>query len=299
MISLRARLVRALSRKFFEKITPDDNVEEVRANWERMARRMKPARHVSAHPAVIEGIDCEWLVPDGCDDAPVLFYLHGGAYLCGSARTHRRMVSFIARASGMRAVLPEYRLAPEHPFPAALEDSLAVYRSLVGQSDGRMIAIAGDSAGGGLAMATLLSLRDAGDALPAAAALLSPWLDLTGSGESMRTNAHRDPWFDADDMPATVAKYCSADEERNPLVSPIFGDHSGLPPVLVQVGDLEILLSDATRLADSISDAGGRVVLQVWPGMWHVWQYFIGQMPESRRAIEQIGEFLSQKLLCR
>lgn len=293
MTSLRARLVRSLSRQFFKRITPDDDVGEVRANWEAMARRMKTAPQVGVRRAVIAGIECEWLVPEGCDDAPVLFYLHGGAYLCGSARTHRRMVSFIARDSGMRAVLPEYRLAPEHRFPAALDDALAVYRSLVGESDGRMIAIGGDSAGGGLAMATLLALRDAGCALPAAAALLSPWLDLAGTGESMQTNAHNDPWFDAEDMPAIVEKYCSPYDVRNPLVSPVYGDPSGLPPVLIQVGDLEILLSDATRMADRISDAGGRVVLQVWPGMWHVWQYFVGQMPESRRAIEQIGQFLA------
>lgn len=296
MTSLRARLVRSLSKQYFKRITPDGDIDEVRANWEAIARRMRTARRVGVRTAVIDGIKCEWLVPEGCSDAPVLLYLHGGAYLLGSARTHRRMVSFVARAAGMRALLPEYRLAPEHPFPAALDDALAVYRSLVGQSDGSMMAVAGDSAGGGLAMATLLALRDAGDALPGAAALLSPWLDLAGTGESMVTNAGNDPWFRPDDMPAIVERYCSPYDLKNPLVSPVYGDPRGLPPILIQVGDLEILLSDATRLADHISESGGKVVLQVWPGMWHVWQYFVGQMPEARRAIEQIGEFLRKNV---
>ena len=241
----------------------------------------------------IDGINCEWHVPKGCNDAPVIYYLHGGAYIMGSPATHRRLVSHIARAAGMRALLPDYRLAPEHRFPAQLEDSLRVWRALlkggIAPSD---IAIGGDSAGGNLCVATLLSLRDAGEALPAACVLLSPWLDLAGDGESHHTRSSYDPWFKPEYMPAVASRFCAPADFRKPLISPVYADASGLPPIFIQVGDHEILLSDSTRMADNIKAAGGRVDLHVWPDMWHVFQYFVGQMPESRRAIEDIAQFL-------
>ena len=198
---------------------------------------------------VVAGVDCDWLVPRGCADAPVLYFLHGGAYVAGSSVTHRKMVSHIAVAAGMRALLPNYRLAPEARFPAGLDDCVAVYRELVagGIEPGQM-AIAGDSAGGGMAVATLLSLRDAGDALPRTACLLSPWLDLSAQGESLVTRAELDPWFRAEQMAGAVRHYCSEDQVADPLVSPVFADVSGLPATLIQVGDHEILLSDSTRL---------------------------------------------------
>ena len=145
-------------------------------------------------------------------------------------------------------------------------------------------------------MATLLSIRDAGQPLPSAACLLSPWLDLAGEGESTVTREKYDPWFRPQDMPEIVRRYCNPKDVKNPLVSPVYGDAHDLPPLLIQVGDHEILLSDATRMADKISAAGGKVVLQVWPGMWHVWQYFVGQMPESASAIEQIAAFVQKEL---
>ena len=297
MISLRARLVRLMSRQFFKRIDKDSDIPPLRKFWGNLAGKMRMAPGVRVREATIGGIDCEWLVPDNCEKQKVLLYLHGGAYVMGSPETHRRMVSFIAARAGVRALLPDYRLAPEAPFPCGLEDCLSIYRKLIdGGIEPARLAIAGDSAGGGMSMATLMSLRDAGDPLPAAAVLLSPWLDLAATGESTVTRAEHDPWFDPADMPTVVDHYCTTAERTNPLVSPVYGDAANLPPVLIQVGDHEILLSDSTRMAEKIKAAGGEVELQVWPGMWHVFQYFVGQMPESRRAIRKIGDYLKTRL---
>jgi monoterpene epsilon-lactone hydrolase len=297
MISFRARMVRLLSKQFFKRVNKDSDIPPLRKFWGDLAGRARVASAVRIRETTIGGIACEWLVPEGSDKKKVLLYLHGGAYVMGSPATHRRMVSFISAYSGIPALLPDYRLAPEHPFPAGLEDCLSVYRHITdGQVSAENLAIGGDSAGGGMTMATLLSLRDAGDALPAAAVLLSPWLDLAATGESTKTRAEHDPWFDPADMPSVVDHYCDPNDRENPLVSPLYGDVSGLPPMLVQVGDHEILLSDSTRIAEKISAAGGEVDLQVWPGMWHVFQYFVGQMPESRKAIRKIAEFLKLKI---
>ncbi len=297
MISLRARAIRFITAQLFKNISGDDEVEPLRDMMEKLAKRSSPAAGTHIRHATISGVECDWVVPRNCDESRVLLYLHGGAYIMGSSRTHRTMVSHIAKQAGVRAVLPNYRLGPEDPFPAGLEDCLSVYRQLLasGISPERVV-IGGDSAGGGMAMATLLSLRDSGDPMPAAACLLSPWLDLAGDGESMKTRAGPDPWFRAEDMPKVAAHYCLKSQLRDPQVSPIYGDMHGLPPVLIQVGDHEVLLSDSTRLADKITAAGGMVTLQVWPQMWHVFQYFVGKMPESRRAINQIAAFLRTHL---
>jgi acetyl esterase/lipase len=228
----------------------------------------------------------------------VLLYLHGGAYVLGSRRTHRQLVSHMAREAGITAVMPEYRLAPENPFPAGIDDAVAVYRALLdlGFKPEDIIIISGDSAGGGLSVATLLTLRHAGEPLPAAAILLSPFLDLTGSGESTVTRAEQDPWFHNDDLPV-VAKYYCPDETQwtHPLVSPVFANVSGLPPMLIQVGDDEILLSDSTRFARNLEEAGVDVELEVFPEMWHVFQMFVGKMPESGAAIRKIAAYIDAR----
>lgn len=297
MISLRARIVRMVSKQMFKRISGDSDVLPLRDMFEKLAARSRPAAGTRIRHATIGGVECDWIVPKNCDESRVLLFLHGGAYLMGSSKTHRTMVSHIAKAAGVRALLPNYRLAPEDPFPAGLEDCLTVYRQLLaGQVAPEKLVIAGDSAGGGMTMAMLLSLRDAGDAMPAAACLLSPWLDLAAEGESVQTRAQQDPWFRAADMPKTAAHYCLQGQIRDPLVSPLYGDMTGLPPMLIQVGDHEILLSDSTRVTEKITAAGGQVTLQVWPDMWHVFQFFIGKMPESRRAIHDIGAFLKKAL---
>ena len=274
------------------------HIVEVRNRLNRMSRFLKPAFRVSVEATTVNGLYAEWLRPKVAPDDKVLLYLHGGAYLIGSCGTHRQLVSHIARAAGINTLLPEYRLAPEHPFPAAVEDAVGVYRSLL--ADGFKpgdIFIAGDSAGGGLAVATLLSLRHSAVPIPAAAVLLSPFLDVTASGESATTRADQDPWFDARDLVVVAENYCTdAGDWKNPLVSPVFANVAGLPPTFIQVGDDEILLSDATRFAALMQEAGLEVELEVWPEMWHVFQLLVGKMPESRNAIRKIGAYLRERM---
>jgi acetyl esterase/lipase len=298
MSSVRAKAVRAVTGAWFKTLDAEKaNVQRVRGLWHFLARTLWTATGVDVRRETVAGLTSEWLTPQAPAKGKVLLYLHGGAYIMGNFATHRQLVSYIARACGVKTLLPEYRLAPEHPFPAAIEDALSVYRSL--RDDGYApgdIVVAGDSAGGGLTMALLLSLRDAGEPMPAGAVLFSPWLDLTGSGESMVTRADRDPWFNPAEMKYLRNYYCREDEFSLPLVSPVFADCEGLPPVYIQVGDDEILLSDSTRIAEKLEKAGGDVTLEVWPEMWHVFQVFVHQMPESKEAIRKIAPFVRAKL---
>ncbi|MDH3533649.1 MAG: alpha/beta hydrolase [Gammaproteobacteria bacterium] len=298
MPSFRSRIVRAVTHHYFKRIDAKKrDVQAMRERVDKYAGRLRIARGVTRTADNINGLTAEWLIPEGAAQGKVLVYLHGGAYIMGGCNTHRQLASYIARAAGVRALLPEYRLAPEHPFPAAIEDAVALYRKLL--NDGHAatsIVIAGDSAGGGLTMATLLSIRDAGDPLPAAACLLSPWLDLAATGASMQTHAHRDPWFRPKDMPIVRRYYCAESEIRKPLVSPIYADLAGLPPLYVQVGEDEILLSDSTRLAERVRAAGGSADIEIWPDMWHVFQAFVKHVPESRQAIQKLGVFIRHSL---
>jgi acetyl esterase/lipase len=297
-MSHRAKFVRWLTSGYMQKLdVANVPVETARKHLESIARMLLvKAVGVSVEPSEIAGIEVDWLRPKNAREDKVLFYLHGGAYVIGSRRTHRQLVSHIAREAGVTAVIPEYRLAPENPFPAAIDDAVAVYRALLESGfEPENIVISGDSAGGGLSVAALLALRHAGDPLPAAAVLLSPFLDVTASGESATTRADQDPWFKVSDM-AVVARYYCPDETkwRDPLVSPVFANVSGLPPMMIQVGDDEILLSDSTRLAEKLEAAGIDVEIEVWPDMWHVFPMFVGKMPEARRAVEKIGVYINK-----
>lgn len=295
-------MVRGITSRFVKGVDTSNvdlaKIMDVRGQLDKISRYLKRAFGVAVEPTTVNGLYAEWLRPKAAPASQVLLYLHGGAYLVGSCRTHRQLVSHIARAAGLNALVPEYRLAPEHRFPAAVEDATAVYMSLL--EDGYApanIAIAGDSAGGGLTVATLLSLRHAGVPLPAAVVLLSPFLDVTASGESARTRAGQDPWFDPGEVVLVANNYCEPGVDlRHPLVSPVYANVAGLPPTFIQVGDDEILLSDSTRFADKMKRAGLDVELEIWPEMWHVFQLFIGKMPESRRAIRKIGAFLRERM---
>lgn len=298
MSSFRAKAVRAVTGAWFRSVNAERaDVQRMRTVWHSLANTLWTASGVDVRKNEFAGMRAEWLTPEAPATRKAILYLHGGAYVFGNCTTHRQLVSYIARACGVRALVIEYRLAPENPFPAAIEDSLAAYRALrdEGYAAGDII-LAGDSAGGGLVMALLLSLRDAGEEMPAGAVLLSPWLDLTASGESMQTRARRDPWFKPPDMPIIASYYCAEDDYRNPLVSAVYADVAGLPPVYIQVGDDEILLSDSTRIAENIEAAGGEVTLEVWPRMFHVFQVFVHQMPESREAIAKLVPFVRARL---
>lgn len=273
------------------------DVVPTRKRLDLVANMVPAALGVSVEKTKIAGLNAEWLTPDAALESKLLLYWHGGAYIMGSCKSHRPLVSHIARAAGMQALLPEYRLAPEHPFPAAIEDTVAIYRALLADGhDPKNIAVAGDSAGGGLTIAMLLSLREAGVPLPAVVGLMSPWLDLAGTGESMMSRKDHDPLFSPEDIPHVVKYYCDEPQRRDALVSPVYAEVSGLPPMLIQVGNDEILLSDSKRFAENMRASGGEVELDVWPDMWHVWQMFVGFMPESKAAVNKLGKFLRGKI---
>ncbi|MFM0321856.1 alpha/beta hydrolase [Caballeronia glebae] len=234
----------------------------------------------------------EWLTPPTPPRVTVL-YLHGGGFYFCSPRSHRAIAFGLANRANASIFSLDYRLAPEHRFPAALDDSVAAYRRLLENGvPGQSIVIAGDSAGGGLALATLLALRDAGDPLPAAAVLFSPWTDLTCSGQSMRTNDGRDPMYRASVFPKVAAQYLGTADARNPYASPVFGDFEGLPPLFIQVGDTELLLDDAARVATKARAAGVRVELEIWRNVPHIFQIWTPFMPEARDALAHAAVFI-------
>jgi epsilon-lactone hydrolase len=232
------------------------------------------------------------LTPPGAGE-DVLLYLHGGGYRGGSARSHSELAARLARAAGATAILPEYRLAPEHPFPAALDDVVSAYRALLGEvgGDAERITLGGDSAGGGLAVAMCIALRDAGDALPGAIALLSPWLDLTCASPSWDERLEGDPVLDFS-LREAAGSYLGGAEPEDPLCSPLFADLSGLPPILVQVGTHEILYDDAVSFAEAAAQAGVEVKLEIGHDLIHVWQIF-PITPEAVASTARIGLFLS------
>ncbi|MBV9892629.1 MAG: alpha/beta hydrolase, partial [Chloroflexi bacterium] len=211
--------------------------------------------------------------------------------------THRLVAEMVAQAAGVRALLPAYRLAPEHRFPAAVNDALAVYRWLIEEygADPARVVVAGDSAGGGLTISLAVSARDAGIPLPVALVCISPWTDLAGTGDSMRTKAGIDPCFRPEDLHLQAREYLGDADPRHPLASPLYADLRGLPPVLVQVGEDELLLDDARRLVELARAAGVDATLEVWPGLWHIFAAQ-GTFPESRQAMQRLGDFLAHHL---
>lgn len=242
------------------------------------------------------GVPAAWIAVPGADPGRVLLYLHGGGYQIGSFRSHAELAARLGRASGRRVLLPEYRLAPEHPFPAAVDDALAVWRWLrtAQRLDASAVAVAGDSAGGGLAVAMMTVLRDGAEDLPAAAVLMSPWTDLSGSGASMTERADEDPIFVPDTLRRLAAAYLAGADPGNPLASPLFARLDGLPPLLIQVGTAELLLSDAEELAKSAAAAGVDVTVQAGEGLPHVYPGMLGT-PEATEATDQAGAFLRDK----
>jgi epsilon-lactone hydrolase len=243
------------------------------------------------------GVPAHWLAAPGADADRVLLFLHGGGYELGSLRSDGELAARLGRASGMRVLLPEYRLAPEHPFPAAIDDVLAAWRWLCTDQglSTRSIAVAGDSAGGGLAVALLVAARDAGEAMPAAAVLMSPTVDLSSSGASMTERVDQDPISTPDMLRQFAADYLAGADPRTPLASPLFASLSGLPPLLVQVGTADLLLSDSERLARTAAEAGVDVSLEIGEGLPHVYQIMLGT-PEAAEATEHIGTFLRARV---
>ena len=291
----RQQLQELLRRLQASPATVDAPIDEQRQDVERLALLPIPAG-VECQPVDAEGVRAEWVTAAGADPGRAVIYLHGGAYVLGSIDTHRGVAARISRASLARVLLIGYRLAPEHPFPAALDDSLAAYRWMLATGlDPVRSALAGDSAGGGLAIATLVALREARLPLPAAAVCLSPWVDLEATGESMTTRAAVDPFISRDWLMAMAGLYLAGRDPRTPLASPLNADLSGLPPLLIQVGTAETLLDDANRLAERARAAGVTVQLESWEHMTHGWHAFAGMLNEGQLAIDRVGEFVSAK----
>jgi len=283
-------------KKVIEIITsqprnPNASIERRRAAMEKVSERVAP--DVKCEPVNAGGVSAEWIAAPGAQSDRVILYLHGGGYVTGSIKTHRAMVARIARASKGRALLIDYRLAPENLFPAAVDDATAAYRSLLAQgyAPGKIV-IAGDSAGGGLALAALAALRDAHDPMPAAAVAISPWTDLEGTGDSVKTKAAKDPMVQGSDLVPMAKMYFGTHDPKNPLLSPLHADYRGFPPLLIQVGEAEILLDDSTRVAERAKAAGVKVELEVWDDMVHVWHVFAKLLPEGQQAIDKIGTFV-------
>ncbi len=241
------------------------------------------------------GVPAEWVSAEGSAADRAVLYLHGGGYIIGSVRTHRVLMAGLSQASGARVLGLEYRLAPEHPFPAPVEDAVAAYRWLLAEGyDAAKIAVAGDSAGGGLTVSVMVQLRYLGLPMPGAAVCFSPWVDLEGVGESMDANAEIDPMVQREGLSFMAEVYLDGCNPRAPLAAPLYADLQGLPPTLIQVGSAETLLDDSTRLADRTRAAGVDVRLDVWEDMIHVWQLFAPMLPEGWEALAQAGEFIER-----
>jgi acetyl esterase/lipase len=295
MASQESMFIRQMLKASVANQKPGMSLEEARKGLEALTSLTPLAGDIKVEPLTVEGMHAEWVSAPNAKEDRVFLYLHGGAYIMGSCKTHRDLASKISRASASTVLVIEYRLAPENPYPAAVEDALAAYRWLLKSGvSPEKLAVGGDSAGGGLTMSLLLSLKEAGDPMPAAAVLISPWVDLEGSGESMMSRAELDPWLKPLESKAAPALYIGELDRRDPIVSSIYADLKGLPPMLVHVGDHEILLDDSVRLVNKAREDGVEVNFKIWDEMWHVFQQFA--MPEAAEAIAEIGQFVEEKL---
>ncbi len=289
MDAIRARIA---------KLPPSDTqtLEQMRTLYDKATRAFPLPDGIAREEVSVGGVACERLTPKGARTDSVLLYLHGGGYGIGSPRSHRHLAGDIARRAGVTALVPDYRLAPEHPFPAAVDDSLAVYRELLKSVSPKRIAVAGDSAGGGLTAALLLAVRDAGLPLPAAGICISPWTDMTSSGASYRERASVDPLVTMTGLSRYRDAYLREADRRTAYASPGHADLKGLPPLLIQVGGDEILLDDARLLADNARAAKVETRLEVWPGMIHVWHWYFPMLDEGERANAAIAQFMRDHL---
>jgi monoterpene epsilon-lactone hydrolase len=285
-----------LQRSLLQAFSAAQTPEEFRSIYGRFLGQFPLPADVKIQPVNAGGVPAEWVIPPGVSARRTILYFHGGGYLVGAPKDYREMVSHIARAGQAQALTIDYRLAPENPHPAAVEDAVAAYRWLLGDGvDPGRTVLAGDSAGGGLTLATLVSLRGRGDRLPAAGVCICPWVDLEITGKSMDTNAEADPLVKRDVVTNMAAAYLQGQDPKTPLASPLHAELRGLPPLLIQAGKSETLLDDASRLAERARTAGVDVTYEPWPDMIHVWHWFGSFLPEARQAIDQIGEFIRQR----
>ncbi len=277
--------------------TAPPSLAEMRARTDEAFASMPPvpgARNQPAGDDEAGGVTAEWTFLDGIEERGTILYFHGGAYRQGSIASHRRLLANLCVATGMRGLNIGYRLAPEHPFPAALDDALAAYRWLIGGGGSRpdQVIIAGDSAGGGLVLATLVALRDAGDPLPAGGFAMSPWTDLAGTSESLVSRADIDPVVVVPSIMDAATWYVADGDPRQPLISPVYAELSGLPPLLIHIGEAEVIYDDSARFANKAEQAGVEVELREWPEAFHVHQQMAGILPEADEAISDAAGWI-------
>lgn len=271
-------------------------VEDSRAGFEKLARTVGGETPADVRQVDAGGVPSELVSAEGASDDTATLYLHGGGYVIGSPRTHRELARRLSAASRAQVLVIDYRLAPENPFPAPVEDAVSAYRWLLDEGYApEKLSIAGDSAGGGLTAAALVSIRDQGLPLPACGVCLSPWVDMEGIGDSMVTRADRDPMVQKEGLVAMGGVYLGGADPRSPLAAPMYADLSGLPPLLIQVGASETLFDDAVRLDEKARAAGVETAFEEWDDMIHVWHIFAPMLDEGQRAIERMAEFMHDK----
>lgn len=297
MISWQARTIKSLLH-IKRHLSPQDNPLDIgtgRGNLDAAGEVFRPIIQIDHIGVLANGVPAEWVIPAGTGSERVILYLHGGAYNAGSTRSHRALAANIAYAAHARALTIDYRLAPEHPYPAALVDAFTAYKWLLERGTSpEQIIITGDSAGGGLTIALLVALIERKQPMPAAAVVLSPWTDLSTSGESWQENVKADYLIHGSKLKEAARIYLKDRDPQTPLASPIHANLKGLPPLLIHVGSEEVLLSDSLRLAENAQLSGVDVTLEVWEGMQHVWHFAANFVPEARQAIAKIGEFIQQ-----
>lgn len=288
-VSRRARAVRRAVERF--SLIEDITLERRREAFDRADRLPRP-RKVVYEDTEVGGVPAIVATPSAVPPDRHILYLHGGGYVLGSPSSHISLAARLAKRAGASATVIDYRLAPENPFPAAIDDCLAAYRAVLDRHDAASITVAGDSAGGNAVLATLVAARDATDPMPACAYLMSPWTDLSGSGLTIRSNAGVDPMLKEDFVAEAAGMYAADRPLEDPGISPLFADLSELPPMLIQCGVDEILLDDSRRLAERAADVGVDVTLELADGMWHVYQGFAGLMPEADEALVQAAMYI-------
>jgi acetyl esterase/lipase len=298
MKHLNSKAVAAILRHLRSSPTFESiGVDQYRALLEKSAKAFKVDPGTRISPLSVDQVPGAWITPDKASCDHVILYLHGGGFMGGSINTHKDLGARIAAAAGARLLMPEYRLAPEHPFPAGLRDAVTAYTWLLDHHvSPEHLVVAGDSAGGGLALSLLLKLKEKQIPLPRAAVLISPWVDLTCTGKSHQLNLGKDPMLNKKLLVSTAAHYVDKTRLNHPLVSPVHGDLSGLCPLLIQVGSREVLLDDSVTLAALAKEAGVDVTLEIWEEMFHVWHYFARYLDQARDAIGGIGGWIRARL---
>ncbi len=291
-LSRRARFFRKRISAF--QVNDDLPIEVRRANMDKIDSIPRP-RKVRYVDTVVGGIPAIVATPTEVHPDRHILYIHGGAYVLGSPKSHIAMCARLAKRAAATVTVIDYRLAPEHVYPAAIDDCVAAYRAIIAEVDPALVTIAGDSAGGGATLATLGALKAAGDPMPGAVYVLSPWADLTASGESVVTRVAFDPMFDGEGLVEAATTYAGNTPLSHPGVSPLFADPTGYPPTLIQTGMDEILLSDSTRLAERYEAAGVDVRLDLRDGLWHVYPILAGYMPEATDALVRAAVFIREK----